>query len=69
MTSPSGSLGIGTSLPDTLVVDPEDGPAVFVDGGHAEFAVPREPGEEDVPVGRLDVLMLAVGQVVAADPR
>ena len=64
MTSPSGSLGIGTESPGLRVVDSDDGPAVFVDGGYAVAAVAREPRELNVPIGRLDVFVLSGRQLV-----
>jgi hypothetical protein len=49
-------------------VDADDGAAILVDPGDSVAAVTREPGELDVPVGRLDVLVPARLQSVAADP-
>ena len=49
------------------VVNADDGSAVVVDGRDAIASVAREPGELNVPVGRLDVFVLAGRQLVAPD--
>ena len=69
VTSPSGSFGIGTSLPDAVSIQPDHGAGIVVHGRHAIASVMRKPGENDIPVGRLDVFMLACCELVTFDTR
>ena len=64
-----GQLGHRHELARLRVVQADDRPAVFVDGRDAIAPAVREPREDDVPVGRLDVLVLAGRELIALDAR
>ena len=47
----------------------DDGAAVLIDCGDAVTAVVREPREKNVPIGRLDIFVLAGRELEASDSR